>query len=63
MDKWMADMERNNSASGNPPPTAAEMRHRRWYLQQWLLLCYFDTGQQAYETGWHGGGFHAAYEG
>ena len=59
MDAWLAELERTNQ----PDPTAAEMRHRRWYVQQWMLLGYFDTKRQAYEVGWHGGGGHAVYEG
>ena len=39
------------------------MRHRRWYVQQMMLLAYFDSQRQAYEVGWHGGGGHAVYEG
>ena len=62
MDRWIEEMQRNNPASWNPPPTIAAQRHRRWYLQQWMLLCYFNTGRQAYEAGWHGGGGHAWYE-
>ena len=62
MDAWIESMLNNNPASSNPPPTLAAQRHRRWYLQQWVLLWYFHTGQQAYEAGWHGEGGHAAYE-
>ena len=38
MDRWIEEMQRNNPASWNPPPTIAAQRHRRWYLQQWMVV-------------------------